>query len=103
MKTYNIYCADEHTFEYVFTECTQFEEKHYELRRSGADHWTEPHEVLLKAIDTGNEFKIEEKIGKTLDYSQFSELRLFLNLINHTDEGLMGTYQVIDASTIHEI
>ena len=106
MKTYNLYCKDENSFEYVFTvreEVDPTEKTHYQLTRSDADHWTHPEELLFSAIDNGNEFLLEEKIGKTLDYSKFGELNLFLNLIKNNDKGIMGKFLVIDTSTINEI
>jgi hypothetical protein len=103
MTTYNIYCNETHAFEYVFSVFTGENGKYYELRRSNDDHWSTPGEILIGATDNGNAIKFVKKNRKSLKYSQFAEMNLFLNLIKHNDEFLMGSYHVIETTQICNI
>ena len=103
MTTYNIYCKDENSFEYVFSACTGLKGVRYQLQRSDASHWTNPGELVLSALDNGNGIKFSEKLGKSLDYAQIAELTIFLNLVRLHDEGLMGEHYVIDADAMQKI
>jgi len=103
MTTYNIYCAETNSFEYVFSVFNGLNGVHYQLNRSASDHWAFPEEVLLAATDNGAGIKFVGKKLKALNYSEFAELNLFLNLIKHVDKAMMGNHHIIDASTICKI
>ena len=103
MTTYNIYCKEENTLDYVFSACTGLKGVRYQLHRSDGGHWTNPNELLLSALDHDNGIKFSEKIVKDLDYEQIAILNIFLNLIKLYDEGLMDEYYVIDTLKVQKI
>ena len=103
MTTYNIYCKEENTLDYVFSVCAGLKGVRYQMHRSDGCHWTNPGELVISALDHGNGIKFSEKLGKNLDYEQIAILNIFLNLIKLYDEGLMDEYYVIPTDALLKI
>lgn len=94
MKEFKIFENTKHEYD-IFVEDTD-NGTEYSLHYSSAGHWTYPNKLIIFAIDTGNEIKLSEKMGKTIDYSDFCEISLLFNFILKYDKQ-MGSpnYQVI--------
>jgi hypothetical protein len=94
MKEFKIFENTKHEYD-IFVEDTD-NGTEYSLYYSSAGHWTYPNKLIISAVDTGNEIKLSEKMGKTIDYSDFAEISLLFNFILKYDKQ-MGppNYQVI--------
>jgi hypothetical protein len=103
MKTIRIYDKQTKAWEYTLTSDKVKKGTRYVLSYSESEHWRNPGEEVLSVIDTGNDFKFEKAIGKTLDYGQISELLLMLTLIKLTDSALSPDYEFINANDVKEI
>lgn len=103
MKTIRIYDKKTKNWEYTLTSIEIKKGTQYVLSYSEAEHWTNPGEEVLSIIDTGNDFKFEKAIGKTLGYDQIIELQLSLTLIKLIDTGLSPDYEFINSQDVKEI
>lgn len=56
-------------------------------------------EILFTAENHGNGIKFGKKIGKSFDYAEIADLKLFLNLIHEFDSGLKDTFEVYEKIT----
>lgn len=94
MKEFKVFENNKHEYE-IFVEDIDAGTK-YSLHYSSASHWTYPNKLILSALDTGNEIKLSEKMGKEIDYNDFAEISLLFNFILKYDKQ-MGppNYQVI--------
>ena len=103
MKTIRIYDKQTKAWEYTLISEEVKKGIRYTLSYSESEHWRNPGEEVLSVIDTGNDFKFEKAIGKTLDYGQISELQLMLTLIKLTDSALSPDYEFINSIDVKEI
>jgi len=67
----------------------------YQLFRSEGEQWTVSGELLLECLDNGDDVIFSKKIGQKMDYSQFVEMRLLLNMVNQYDKNL-GSYKMVE-------
>jgi hypothetical protein len=103
MKTIRIYDKQTKVWEYTLTSEEVKKGTRYVLSYSEAEHWTYPGEEILSVIDTGNDFKFEKAIGKTLQSDELVELQLLLTLIRLIDSNLSPMYEFVNANDVKEI
>ena len=103
MKTIRIYDKQTKAWEYTLVSEEVKKGTRYVLFYSEAEHWSFPGTEILSVIDTGNDYKFEKAIGKTLEYDQFAELQLTLQLIKITDTSLSPEYEFINSQDVKEI
>jgi hypothetical protein len=103
MKTIRIYDKQTKAWEYTLTSEEVKKGTRYGLSYSEAEHWTYPGIEVLSVIDTGNDFKFENSIGKTLQSDELVELQLMLTLIRLTNPSLSPEYEFINSEYIKEI
>jgi len=53
-------------------------------------------EDVFYAEDNEEGFKFKKGLGKDFDYLQISDLKLFLDLINHFDDKLFDNFEVFE-------
>lgn len=94
MKEFKVF-SEENKHEYdIFADDSDDGTK-YSLHYSNASHWTYPGELVLECVDTGNEIKFSEKLGKKIDYSTFGEVIILMNFVRGFDKNLMFKYRAI--------
>ena len=93
MKEFKIFAENIHEYD-IFVDDADCGTA-YSLHYSGATHWTNPNELIISAIDHGNGIKLSEKIGKSLDYSEFGNIALLFNFILNVDISMAPKYNVI--------
>ena len=103
MKTIRIYDKQTKAWEYTLTSEEVKKGTRYVLSYSEAEHWSYPGEEVLSVIDTGNDYKFEKAIGKTLQSDELAELQLLLTLIRLTDSNLSPMYEFINSNDVKEI
>lgn len=103
MKTIRIYDKQTKAWEYTLTSEEVKKGTRYTLSYSESEHWTNPGTEVLTVTDTGNDFKFEKAIGKTLQSDELVELQLMLTLIRLNDSVLSPMYEFINANDVKEI
>ena len=93
MKEFKIFAENIHEYD-IFIDDTDDGTK-YSLYYSVAGHWTNPGELIISALDTGNGIKLSEKMGKSLDYGEFGNIALLFNFILNVDISMSPKYNVI--------
>jgi hypothetical protein len=90
MKTENCEIIADGKHEYVITVIKTDESTSYEMRYSNGDQWNEwtKGEHIFSATDHGNGIKFNEKIKSSMEYDNFTELRLLMQFINNYDGNL---------------
>ena len=101
MEKKNYVLISEGKHEYDITVIKTYESTSYEMRCSNGDQWNSETkgEYILSAIDHGNGIQFREKIKRSMDYSGFTELRLFMEFINSIDGNItseFSTYKQIN-------
>jgi hypothetical protein len=94
MKTENFAIIANGKHEYDITVTKTDESTSYEMRYSNGDQWTEwtKAEHILSATDHGNGIKFTEKIKRSMDYDNFTELRLLMQFINNYESNISQEY-----------
>lgn len=93
MKEFKIFAENKYEYD-IFIDDTDDGTK-YSLYYSGSGHWTYPNELIISALDTGNGIKLSEKMGKSLDYSEFGNIALLFNFILNVDINIAPKHNVI--------
>ena len=94
MKEYKIFEEGVHEYDLFVSEKNG--DTTYTLCRSSNPAWTNPGEVIITATEDGNGFTFNRKIGKKIDYSVFSHLRILLGAITSIDTNIMGECTILD-------
>lgn len=103
MKTIRIYDKKTGKWEYTLTSEPDKKGIRYTLFYSEATHWNNPGKELLSITDTGDNFKFDKAIGKSLEYDFFTEIQMTMQLIKMLDNNLTIEYEFIDTENIKSI
>lgn len=89
--------TEENDLEYVIDVVDTIKGTEYVLSRSGSSCWSEhaKHEIVLTLLDDGNGVKVQPKIGKHLNYADFSQLQLLLRFISEYEDRKKLQYKVV--------
>lgn len=102
MKDKFYYVLDGESIEYIIEE--PLDEDIFVLRRSDSDNWSSHArgEKILTALNSGSGYKIkwEEKVDKTLDYSQVMELTIMLNFLNRHNSSNPMEYRIVPGESV---
>lgn len=90
MEIYKILNYDDNSNEFDFI-VSEEPVRNYTLMKDG--------EIVMQAEDNGDGMNFTKKLGKEFDYSGLDDLHLFLNLVEHFDDRLFETYNVMQKVT----
>jgi|NOAtaT_7_FD_contig_41_865726_length_1148_multi_3_in_0_out_0_2 hypothetical protein len=95
MKTENYAILADGNHEYDITVHQTDESTSYEMRYSNSPIWSSHTrgEHILSATDHGNGIKFTEKIKRSMDYDNFTELRVLMNFIQDFDGNISQEYK----------
>jgi len=95
MKTENFAILADGKHEYDITVHKTTESTSYEMSYSNADQWSEctKGEHILSATDNGNGIQFTEKIKRSMDYDNFTELRIMMEFIQNYDGNISADYK----------
>lgn len=79
------------------------EETIYELRYAYTSLWSEPGELILMAMDNGNDIEFDRKMKKAVEYSEFAERLVLMNFIKYHDKHLMTELTIVREELIGNI
>ena len=101
VERFKIMSKDHH--EYDITVSKVDEGTIYELRYSNMSLWTAPGELILSAIDNGNNIEFDRKMKKIVDYGDFAERIILMNFIKEYDKHLMSELTIVSEELIGNI
>jgi hypothetical protein len=98
MKTKNYALMSEGKHDYDITVIKTLGVTSYEMRYSEGDQWTShtKGEHILSATDHGNGVLFTKKIKRDMDYSFFTELRLFMEFINSIEGNISNEFKTYE-------
>lgn len=94
IKRFKLFNGDSYEYEILLEETEKG--TLYSLHFSSSRKWTFPGDKILSILDTGNGWKLSQKIGKEMDYSFATELKILLNFAIRRDRLASEEYQVIE-------
>jgi hypothetical protein len=101
VERFKIMSKDHHEYDILVFKVD--EETVYELRYSYMSLWSEPGELILMAMDNGNDIKFDRKMKKIVDYGDFSERLILMNFIKEYDKHLMSELTIVSETIIGTI
>jgi hypothetical protein len=90
--------TDDGKHDYDITVFEAESSKSYQMSYSNGSQWTEHTrgEHILTATDHGNGVRINEKIGKNIDYDKLTELKIMLDFIYKYDDNIAPSYEIYE-------